>query len=246
MFRTCSTAITLATFIGLAASGCAVDTPLTPAPPAGTGSTSAPDGSTLKVGAPTLVSPINSDTVNTQRPTLTISAAAGQFANQTFQYEFELQSDAGAVLTRATVSSLTFTVPGDLGVNGAFRWRARAVLSGAEGPYSALGRFQTPRLTTPTVGSSDTEWKNWFLTLIDLRNAGLTVSIQGLVTLEPDMTAAQVLIQRTSAGTLRPRLYLPTGNPNNLYGRTVDLGDIGRPWQWIPRGSTTCEGAGCR
>jgi len=246
MFRTCSTAIALATFVGLIASGCSVDTPLTPAPAGGSGPSSAPDGSTLKVGPPTLVSPINSDTVNTQRPTLTISAASGQFANQPLQYEFELQTDAGAVLTSATVNGLTFTVPNDLGVNGAFRWRARAVLGGAVGPYAALGRFQTPRLTTPTVGSGDAEWRNWFFALIDLRGAGSSVSIDGLVKMEPDLTGAQVLIQRTSAGTFRPRLYLPTGNPNNLYGRTVDLGDIGRPWQWIPRGSTTCEGAGCR
>src|SRR5262245_43343263 len=165
MFRTCSTAITLASLVGLLVSGCAVDTPLTPAPAVGSGS-SGPDGSTLKAGAPTLVSPINSDTVTTQRPTLMISAATGLFANQAFQYEFELQTDGGAVVTRATVSSLTFTVPSDLGVNGAFRWRARAVLSGAAGPYSALGRFQTPRLTAPGVGASHDEWKAWFLALV--------------------------------------------------------------------------------
>jgi hypothetical protein len=123
------------------------------------------------------------------------------------------------VLTRATVNGLTFTVPNDLGVNGAFRWRARAVLSGAAGPYSVLGRFQTPRLTAPGVGASHDEWKAWFLALVTLRNAGPNVSVEGLVILEPDLTAAQVLIQRTSAGTFRPRLYLPTGNPNDLYGR---------------------------
>jgi hypothetical protein len=241
-----TTVVTLAVSLGLSAVlGCGVQTPLAPKPPTGDANAKAADGTTLKAGAPTLVSPVNSAAVNTQRPTLTVSAAAGQFANQSFQYEFEVQTDAGAVVTRATVAATSFTVPNDLGADSAFRWRARAVLSGAFGPYSGLSRFTTPR-AAPGVGSSDEEWKTWFFGLIVQRNAGPNVTIQGLQILEPDLTAAQVLIQRTSANTLRPRLYLPTGNPNNLYGRTVDLGDLDKPWQWIPRGSTTCEGAGCR
>ena len=245
MFRACSTAITTL-LLGLFVTSCAVETPLAPKPAPGAGPTAAPDGTTLKAGPPTLVSPINSEILNTQRPTLTISAAAGQFKAQAFSYEFELQNDAGTVVTRATVTGTTFTVPQDLGVNGAFRWRARATFGGAFGPYSSLARFQTPRFTVPGVSSSDNEWRDWFAGLVILRNAGPNVTQQGLQILEPDLTAAQVLIQRTSAGTVRPRLYLPTGNPNNLYGRTVDLGDYDRPWQWIPRGSTTCEGSGCR
>ena len=51
---------------------------------------------------------------------------------------FELQTDGGTVVTRATVSTLTFTVPDNVGLNTAFRWRARATLNGAVGPYAAL------------------------------------------------------------------------------------------------------------
>jgi len=246
MFRTSTTVATLVVCLGLIGLGCSVQTPLAPKPTGGNAAGTAADGTTLKAGAPTLVSPINNQEVATQKPTLTVNAATGQFANQTFQYEFELLTDTGALVTRATVASTSFTVPNDLGANNTFTWRARAVLGGSFGPYSGLGRFLSPRITTPGVGSSDTEWKNWFFALITARNAGPNVTIQGLQILEPDLTAAQVLIQKTSAGTLRPRLYLPTGNPNNLYGRTVDLGDLDRPWQWIPRGSTTCEGAGCK
>ncbi len=233
--------------LGLLVASCAVDTPLAPKPAPGGSPTAAPDGTTLKAGAPTLVSPVNSEILTTQRPTLTISAAAGQFTTQAaFSYEFELQDDAGNVVTRATVTGTTFTVPQDLGFNGAFRWRARATFGGALGPYATLARFQTPRFTLPGVGSSDAEWRTWFFGLVALRGVGPNVSIAALSVLEPDFLAASVLVQKTSAGTNRPRLYLPTGNPNNLYGRTVDLGDIGGPWQLIPRGSTTCEGAGCR
>ena len=245
MFRSSTTVVTLVVCLSLSAAlGCGVQTPLAPAVK-GDGAATAPDGTTLKVGAPTLVSPVNSSAVNTPRPTLTVSPASGKFANQTFQYEFEVQTDAGAVITRATVASTSFTVASDLAADGTFQWRARAVLNGAFGPYSGLGRFTTPK-PAPGVSSSDNEWRLWFFGLITLRNAGPNVTIQGLQILEPDLTAAQVLIQRTSANTLRPRLYLPTGNPSNLYGRTVDLGDLDKPWQWIPRGSTTCEGAGCR
>jgi hypothetical protein len=248
MSRTTSFVVTLAASLGLSAViGCGVQTPLAPKPTGGNSSGTAADGTTLKVGAPTLVSPVGDTTVNVQRPTLTISPAAGLFATApSLSYEFELQNDAGTVITRATVSGTSYTLQADAGTNVAYRWRARAVSGGSVGPFSGLGRFLSPKITTPGVGSSDAEWKTWFLDLIVQRNAGPNVTIAGLQILEPDLTAAQVLIQRTSANTLRPRLYLPTGNPNNLYGRTVDLGDLDRPWQWLPRGSTTCEGAGCR
>jgi len=225
---------------------CSVDTPLTPAPAPGSSPTAAADGSTLKVGAPTLVSPINSEILTTQRPTLAISAAVGLFATANFQYEFELQTDAGAVVTRATVSGSTFTVPDNLGINAAFRWRARATLNGAFGPYSSLGRFQTPRLTTPTAASSNDEWKNWFFQVVDLRGVGPIVTVQALIALDPDLKAASVIQETNSAGQPRGRLYLPTGNPNNLFGRSVDLGDFGRPWRWEPKGSTVCEGGSCK
>ena len=247
MFGKSTTVLVLAVSLSLAAAlGCGVKTPLAPAPPGGDGSGKAPDGTTLKAGAPTLVSPINNSEVATQRPTLTINAATGQFANQTFSYEFELLTDSGGLVTRATVNGTSFTVPNDLGANNTFTWRARAVLGTAFGPYSGLGRFLSPRITTPGVGSSYDEFRVWFMNLVVVRNAGPNVSIQGLNILAADMASANVLIQKTSAGTLRPRLYLPTGNPSRLYDRTVDLGDLDRPWQWIVRGSTTCEGADCK
>jgi hypothetical protein len=247
MFKKSSTVALMASALGTAALvACAVQTPLTPTPPGGSGSTAAPDGTTLKVGAPTLVSPVNDVIVAIQRPTLTISRASGLFANQTFQYEFELQSDTGTVLTRGTVNDVSFTVPDNLANNQAFMWRARAVLNGAVGPYSALGRFQSPRLNTPTERNSDTDWRLWFEALRATRGVGPTLTVQALLTLDPDLKAANVIQETNSAGQPRGRLYLPTGSSTNLYGRTVDLGDFGGPWQWISRGFTTCEGGSCR
>src|SRR5262245_14453977 len=113
---------------------CSVEMPLTPGVAPGAGPTSGADGATLKVGAPALVSPINSDTITTQLATFTISPAVGQFSNQTFDYEFELQNDAGATLARG-VGGTSFTMPSTLTIGTPYRWRARATLGGQYGPY---------------------------------------------------------------------------------------------------------------
>ena len=248
MPRRSTTVARYATACGLAATlACSVETPLTPAPPARSGSAAAPDGTTLKVGAPTLVSPIGDALITTQQATLTISAATGQFnSTQAFNYDFELQTDTGVVVAQGSSIGITFTVPATLNFNSAYRWRSRATLNGAVGPWSALGRFQTPRLTTPTAASSDNEWKIWFFALIDSRGVGPILTVQALITLDPDLKAAGVLQETNSAQQPRGRLYLPTGSSTNLYGRTVDLGNFGGPWQWISRGFSTCEGGSCK
>ena len=240
------TSTTVAAALGLSAIlACGVQTPLSPAPPAGSGSGAAPDGTTLKAGAPTLVSPINSDIITVQKPTLTITSASGQFTSASFNYEFELQNDTGTVLARGTSNGTTFTVPDNLPINSAFRWRARATLSGAVGPYSGLARFQTPRLANPTATSSNDEWKAWFFQLIDLRQVGPTLTVQALLALDPDFKAAGVIQETDSAGNPRGRLYLPNTS-SDRFARSVDLGTFGGPWQWILRGATTCEGGSCK
>lgn len=246
MSRRYPSVIALAVVIGLlSVSACKVDAPLTPAPAPGSSPTAAPDGSTLKVGAPVLVSPINSEIITTQKPTLTISSLTGQFSNANFQYEFELQTDAGTVVARETVTGTAFAVPDNLGINAAFRWRARATLNGGVGPYSALGRFQTPRLTAPTATSSNDAWRVWFFALIDFRGVGPTMTPQALLALDPDFKAANVIQETNTAGQPRGRLYLPN-TTSDRFARSVDLGDFGGPWKWLLRGATTCEGGSCK
>ena len=226
-----------------AAMACSAATPLAPAPPAG--SSGGANGVTLKVGAPTPVSPINDTVLTTQTATLTISAATGQFANQTFTYDFEVQNDSGSVISTTNVNGTSFTIPGTLSINQAFRWRARANLNGAVGPYSSLVRFQTPRLVTPTAADNDNTWRTWFFQLVDLRGVGSTMTVQALQALDPDFKAAGVLQETNSGGQPRGRIYLPTGNPNNKFGRTVNLGNFGGPWNWVSMGGSTCEGGSC-
>jgi hypothetical protein len=223
---------------------CDVTTPLTPAAPATTNSTAA-DGTTLKVTAPALVSPVNDLVLNDARPTMVISAAAGQFAGGSFSYEFRLMNDGGALINSTVQSGTSWALPSDLTFDTAYRWQARATLSGAVGPWSSTARFITAKAPLPRVSASsgEAEWHGWFDALKILRNVGPTMTTQALLQMEPDMTAVGVILEKASNGDVRGRIYLPTGNPGNLYTRAVDLGNFGGPWQWFYRGGgTVCEG----
>jgi len=123
--------------------------------------------------------------------------------------------------------------------------RAAVTADGGVGPWSGFGTFQSPRFVIPTASSNNDEWKTWFFAIIDLRGVGPTASAAALKALIPDVNVAGVILETNSAQEPRGRLYLPTGNPNNLYGRSVDIGDFGKAWQWLPRGGTVCEGGNC-
>ena len=235
---------TIAAACALSAVACTVQSPLTPAAPAGT-SGAAPDGSTLKASAPTLVSPINDTTLADARPTMVITASTGQFAPGSFNYEFRLMNDAGSVVSSTTQTGTSWGYPSDLSFDTAYRWQARATLGGAVGPWSAVGRFLTNKAPLPKVSasSSEAEFHVWFDALKAYRGIGPLASAAALSSMEPDMVAVAIILEKASNGDVRGRIYLPTGNPSNLYTRAVDLGDFGRPWQWVYRGSSTvCEG----
>src|SRR5262249_44374014 len=159
-----------------------------------------------------------------------------------FSYQFDLQTDGGGAVASATVGGTSWSPSNQLGIGQRFRWRARAVSGTAVGPWSSFGTFQSPRLTITTFASSNAEWKTWFFAIIDLRGVGPLASAAGLSALVPDFNIAGVILETNSAQQPRGRLYLPTGSASNLYGRSVDIGDFGKPWQWLPRGGTVCEG----
>jgi hypothetical protein len=223
---------------------CSVDTPLTPAPAPPKASAPA-DGSTLKATAPALVSPTGDVAIADARPTLIIGASTGQFTTTPLLYEFQLMSDSGALVQGTTQAGTSWTYPSDLSFDTPYRWRARATLSGATGPWSATGRFYTSKVPLPkvTASSSEAEFHAYFNAVILLRGVGPIASAAALSALEPDLVAVGIILEKTSGGTVRGRIYLPTGNPNNLYSRAVDIGDFGKPWQWVYRGGgTVCEG----
>jgi hypothetical protein len=107
---------------------------------------SAPDGSTLKATAPTPQSPVGGSRVDSFTPTLVIGNSTGLHTEAAFAYEFELYSGSNRV-------ALSPPVPGGAGTTGwtvpqnileadkPYQWRARAILDGADGPFSAMASF---------------------------------------------------------------------------------------------------------
>jgi len=125
---------------------CSGSTPVAPdsANSAAAGTTDAgPGGSNLKATTPTLVSPINNAELTTVRPSLQIGAASAKFANQNFDYEFEIQTSGGATVHKQVVGGMSSTPGDDLQTQSTYRWRARAVLGAAFGPWSDFATFRT-------------------------------------------------------------------------------------------------------
>ena len=106
-----------------------------------------PDGSSLKVDAPTGLAP-NGVTVNTTRPTLTFTAGAARFAPVAFAYEVEVQNAAGNVVYIGNVGPVTGSVSHDveasLPTSTTLWFRARAKAGDHSGPWSDFAEFRTP------------------------------------------------------------------------------------------------------
>jgi len=125
--------------------------PATPVAPASTlevAGDAAPDGSTLKVPAPTPVSPIN----NAQLDSLVLVASrvTGKFnASLNPSYQFEIRRSGAALSACSTTvapgsgSTVSYTPSCPLEFDTAHTWRVRAVTSGAVGPWSAEAAFRT-------------------------------------------------------------------------------------------------------
>ena len=140
-FATALPAVALVTTIA-----CSGGTPVAPdsANSTAAGSIDAgPDGSTLKATAPTLVSPINDVELSTVRPSLHIGGSTARFANQDFDYEFEIQTSGGATVHKQVVGGMDSTPGDDLQNQSSYRWRARAVLGSSVGPWSNFATFRT-------------------------------------------------------------------------------------------------------
>jgi len=106
------------------------------------------DGVTLNVGAPTVVSPLNSTQVS-GTPTLTVAAISVP-AGTTLSYRFEVLTEAGTrVELSAPVTSTSYTLTTALEATRLYTWRARAELEGRVGPWSSSS---TARFTSSAGG----------------------------------------------------------------------------------------------
>lgn len=144
--------------VTMACSG-APASPSSPAAVTASETGAAADGSTLKVSAPTPASPLADVRLTNRTPIMTITNATGRFAGGAFSYEFQLMSDSGAAVSTTTrpagPGSTSWAFPTELERDTPYRWRVRAVMGSAFGPWSSTARFLTVkenRMPNPSGG----------------------------------------------------------------------------------------------
>ena len=120
--------------------------PASPSAPSPSSTAAAADGSTLKVPAPTLVSPIN-DAKLDDVPVLkanTVSSIYGSSACA-LSYEFEVKDPNNTIIPTDLQATPTLTVTAQLAFETRHTWRVRATCQTssprAVGPWSATGSF---------------------------------------------------------------------------------------------------------
>jgi len=159
MYRKICLATCVATLVALPlACSSGAPSPTSPTTAAGMGSSGAfgPDNSTLKVTAPTPVSPIGDVEVEDYTPELRAANATGQYVPATgLQYRFQLVDEDDSVVFETLVASgdgQTAATPGDdLDAEKQFRWRARAEYGEYVGPWSTTAVFHTKAMPVGAV-----------------------------------------------------------------------------------------------
>jgi hypothetical protein len=236
--------------------------PVSPSAVVGGASALNADGSNLKVNAPLALSPLFEQTNTALKPALAARGSTGIFARDAaLSHRFQVaDSDSFAnIVASGTGTSdaagiTRWTVDTDLAVNKRYVWRVRAEMGDGFGPWSKVMAFTTVKaggstIPPPTVpvpgglnaGSSNEEFRVFFFDMVTQKGVGPNASAQGLRTMEPELSAVGIILQKKDGTNPSGRIYLPTGTSNH-YTRTIDLGAFGGPWQWNFRGATTCEG----
>ena len=109
----------------------------------------ASDGSTLKVTAPTLISPTGGVEIDDLDPDLVITNSTGRFVQGVvLSYIFEVFEEGQLVYTSPPIPAgpdgrTSHEIGIDLDEDEDHTWQARAVYQGRQGPVSARGTFKT-------------------------------------------------------------------------------------------------------
>jgi len=125
-------------------------TPVSPSVAVESGAAAGPDGSTLKVSAPTPVSPVNSQQTEGS-VVLTATKSQAKFADFPLSYEFEVHNasnqrvySSGVTGGAGSGNNVSHTVGGALEFDQPHTWRVRAAYQGSVGPWSSAASFRTP------------------------------------------------------------------------------------------------------
>jgi hypothetical protein len=103
----------------------------------------AADGSTLKVTAPTLVSPVGGIQLTVLKPTFVWTVATGKYAASTFSYRAQVLSASGALIKETVTTGLQWAVTDDPEVSTVYQWRVRAEVGTYIGPWSTTASFKS-------------------------------------------------------------------------------------------------------
>jgi len=175
--------------IGVVACGKSSPSPSAPSAAIAVSGGANPDGSTLKVSQPALVSPVNGARLNQgDKIVLTVSNAKPLFAGSVpLLYRFELVGPSpGTGVVQSTVvagggSTTSLEIdPSILEGEKTYTWRARAAYQGALGPWSSPTSFIAPQNSGYIRGSE------LYDPLIDGKTVG---TIHGEVTFIPGVGA---------------------------------------------------------
>jgi hypothetical protein len=127
------------------------DTPASPSGVTAAGTAAGANGETLKVGAPTLVSPANGfqAPAGSSAPiVLTFNNVNGTYASFPVTYELEIRNSANALISNPKVaaasgSTTSVTNTATLAADTSYTWRVRATYNGGLGPWSTTWTFRT-------------------------------------------------------------------------------------------------------
>lgn len=157
-----------------------------------------PSGETLKVAAPTLVSPIGGSQLTSSVVVLSFGSVSGAYATITPSYQIELKDAAGTMVANPTITTTSYTVTATLGFDATYTWRVRATYQGAVGPWSATGSFKTQLagfITTDTIFDPLTTGKT-----VGTRHGSTTFNSEGLVLNAQDSYVSYQFSQPLQAG----------------------------------------------
>jgi hypothetical protein len=144
MFRPTKFALAALCSVTLVACSSSPETMLSPTGVEGGSASLNADGSTLKVSAPSNLSPGGSAAINTVRPTLTFNAASGRYQSAALDHELQIVNANDQVVYSSRSASSPHTVPTDLSYADNFWWRVRARIGDEFGPWSDYAQFRTP------------------------------------------------------------------------------------------------------
>ena len=116
---------------------------------ASTAATSAADGSTLKVTAPALISPVDGTRAEDRRPTLIWLNSTGRYGGIGVAYDIELSNPTAVVYSRTVGESPDIgahLIDFDLDFDTVYSWRVRARIGNPDthGPWSSWTTFLSP------------------------------------------------------------------------------------------------------